>query len=468
MSPNYAPLVTVYITSHNYGRYLQQAIDSVLAQTLQDFELIIIDDGSTDDSPDIIERNATHQKVVPIYQHNQGLNVTNNIAIRAARGKSVMRLDADDYLDEHILEVLCGVLERNPDVGLVFPDYYRVDAEGQVLELVRRHDFDDVTLHDQPAHGACTMIRRKCLQELGGYDESFHCQDGYDLWIRFIEKYEVRNVNLPLFYYRHHPSSLTQNEERLLETRAEIMRRHASRRGKIARIAAIVAVRGPKFEPDSPALRHLGGRPLMDWTLQAALDAERVTGVVLTTPDRRLLDHAHATYGDRVILHEREGRLALPNTYIEDTLFDALAYYERTHSAADAIMHLSIESPFRSSRHLNSAVDVMELFDTDVVVGVRPENAIFFQHDGTGLSPLRQCQELRLEREDLYRQVGGMWLTSVDHLRRTGNVLGGRVGHVVLDQRASLSLRSPFDWSVAESQAVLVGAGQNRESRAAS
>ena len=136
MNDERAPLVTVYITNHNYGRYVEQAIQSVLRQTLRDFELIIIDDGSTDNSREIIERYADHEQIVTIYQQNKGLNVTNNIALRAARGRYLMRLDADDYLDENALMVLAGVLERNPDVGLVFPDYFPVSYTHLTLPTI--------------------------------------------------------------------------------------------------------------------------------------------------------------------------------------------------------------------------------------------------------------------------------------------------------------------------------------------
>ena len=83
-----------------------------------------------------------------------------------------MRLDADDYLDSNALLVMSNLLEKNEDLGLVFPDYYMVDIKGDILSVEKRHDFDEeVTLLDQPAHGACTMIRKKNLQSLGGYDE---------------------------------------------------------------------------------------------------------------------------------------------------------------------------------------------------------------------------------------------------------------------------------------------------------
>src|SRR5437867_4568566 len=92
------PLVTVYITSHNYGQFIYESIESVLNQTMKDYELIIIDDGSTDNSRDIIAQYDGRANMQVIYQQQKGLTVSNNIALRLARGKYLMRLDADDYL----------------------------------------------------------------------------------------------------------------------------------------------------------------------------------------------------------------------------------------------------------------------------------------------------------------------------------------------------------------------------------
>lgn len=447
------PLVTVYITNHNYGRFIEQAIQSVLNQTLRDFDLIIIDDGSTDNSREIIERYADHEKVITIFQQNRGLNVTNNIALRAARGRYIMRLDADDYLDENALMVLAGVLDRNPDVGLVFPDYFLVDEDGAILEVMRRHDFEEVTLLDQPAHGACTLIRRECLLELGGYDEAFRSQDGYDLWIRFIQRYRVQNVNLPLFYYRQHPQSLTRHEEHILATRARIIEKQTQRNSQHLSAIAIIPVRGRSVDPRSPVLRPLGGRALIDWTLQAALEASRLSDVVVTTPDEELLAYVSRNYGDRVLAVKRDRKLALPNTYIEDTLFHALGEYTRQRPAPDALVILYIESPFRTGRNIDSAIDVMELFETDVVVAVDPDIGVFYQHNGAGLEPLRKPHRLRLEREELYRQVGGLQVVRREYFEAHQQVIGGKIGHIVLDQRSAMWIQSQWDWEVAELQA---------------
>ena len=131
---------------------------------------------------------------------------------------------------ENALLVLVNAIEKSDEIALVFPDYYYVDTDGQVTGQERRNNFkSEVTLLDQPAHGACTLIRRDSLLEVGGYSPEFTCQDGWDLWLKLTENYSVENVNLPLFYYRKHDTNLTNDTDRLLETRAEIYKSHAKR-----------------------------------------------------------------------------------------------------------------------------------------------------------------------------------------------------------------------------------------------
>ena len=94
-------LVTVYITNHNYGRYLEQSIRSVLEQSYKNIELIIIDDGSSDESRDLLKNYESNGKIKIIYQNNRGLAISNNIALQQAQGYYIIRLDADDYLDKN-------------------------------------------------------------------------------------------------------------------------------------------------------------------------------------------------------------------------------------------------------------------------------------------------------------------------------------------------------------------------------
>ena len=129
--------VTIYIVNHNYGKYIDECIKSVLSQTFRDYEVIIFDCGSSDNSRNIIESYSNNKNFKIIFLNNQPLAMTNNIALAMSRSEYIIRLDADDFLHENAIGILTGILDRNSSLGLVFPDYYEIDNEGNILSLVR-------------------------------------------------------------------------------------------------------------------------------------------------------------------------------------------------------------------------------------------------------------------------------------------------------------------------------------------
>ena len=451
MSETPQPLVTVYITNFNYASYLEQAIESVLSQTTDDFELIIIDDGSTDGSQEILKKYEVQDRIFVIFQRNQGLSASNNVALKLAQGKYIMRLDADDYLDVHAVEIMSSALERRPDLALVFPDYYMIDEAGTVIEQMRRHDFQEqVSLLDQPAHGACTMIRRDILTEIGGYDEALDRQDGYDLWLSLIEDYPVQSVNLPLFYYRQHPTSLTRDQQQLMEARSRIKAKHVAARGAPPlSVLIVVPVRGSKTDPHCLPLAQLGDKRLIDWTLDAGLSSAQAGDIIVTTPDSEVQTYVREAYGNRVSLVDRVPQLARMNTGVEETILDALSHYTEDHPPPDAVLVLYIEAPFRSAMYIDKMIHTMQLYDTDVVDGVRPDDSLFYVHNGQGLQPWKSATTLRLERENLYRRVGGLHLIRREFLEKERKMLGGKIGHIVLHQKAAFVIRTELDWQIA-------------------
>src|SRR3990172_9559662 len=123
------PLVTVYILAFNFEKYIKKAIESAMGQTYKNWELIIINDGSTDGTSKIIDTYEPYEKITVVHQDNKGLTVSCNIALRLSRGKYIVRLDGDDYLDENALLVMVNHMEQHQDIGLVYPDYYLIDEE---------------------------------------------------------------------------------------------------------------------------------------------------------------------------------------------------------------------------------------------------------------------------------------------------------------------------------------------------
>ena len=118
------PLVSVYIPSYNYGKFLSQAIESVLKQTFDSWELILIDEGSSDNSLEVMNLYKGDPKVRLYETDHIGLPGVANFAINNSNGKYIIRLDADDVFDDNALLVMSNYLEKNADTALVFPDFW--------------------------------------------------------------------------------------------------------------------------------------------------------------------------------------------------------------------------------------------------------------------------------------------------------------------------------------------------------
>lgn len=449
------PKVSVYITNYNYGRYLQRSVESVLSQTLQEFELLVIDDGSTDESCSVMELYASNPKIKLIYQHNRGLNVTNNIALRLARGQYIVRLDADDYFEPDALESMVQVLDADPEVGLVFPDYYMVDRSGNALEKVCRLDFDrEVALLDQPAHGACTMIRRDFLLALGGYDESYSCQDGYELWIKFTAKHKVRNINRPLFHYRQHGENLTSNERRILETRMSIKRDFVRKNAlALPRTLGVIPVRDMRLNGGKLAFAELSGKTLLQLKIEALLGAATLHAVVVTSEDPEIAAYVQPMLQSepRLLFVPRSAKAARFNASLVQTMLEVLDAEPLRDSGCEVLLTAAIEYPNVGSHIIDDAVNSLAVFNSDSLVSVRPDTSLLYQHHGRGMVPiLGQDKFTKLEREALYRALGGVMLSRIAGLRQTGTMLHGLVGHVVIDQAAAQGITSSFDLSLAQ------------------
>lgn len=445
-----SPLVTVYITNHNYSRYLKQAIESVLSQKFRSFELIIIDDGSTDNSRDVIEMYRGNPRVKIVYQQNKGLNISNNIAINLSRGRYIIRLDADDYLDENALLIMANKLEKDEDLTLVFPDYYVVDENGDVLSCQRRHNFQDLTVKDRPAHGACTMIRKDTLIEVDGYCEDFKCQDGYDIWVKLIDKFKVANVNLPLFYYRQHEKNLTRNQEEILTTRHEIIRRHTNNRQiNRKRHIGVIPIRGGEKET-TLALRRFIDTTLLDIVITGALQTENISRLILTTPDESIINYAKEVYGDKITIDKRPQELSALNTKMEDTVNYLIGEYKGCFNAADTITIIGFEYPLRKHIFIDKAINTLYLFDVDSVLSVNQRNANFFRHGRLGLVPFETNRGLTLERNIIFEETGGIHTVNYESYLKRRSWRAGKIGHIIVDELSAFKLTDETDFEKAE------------------
>ncbi|MFC2043814.1 glycosyltransferase [Chloroflexota bacterium] len=443
--------ITVYIPIYNYGAYLKEAVDSVLRQTYDDWELIIIDDGSTDDTPEVLTQFKGNPKIRIYHQENQGLTKTNNKAIELARGRYIMRLDADDYLDDNALLVLTNVLDRKAAVSLVYSDYFVISEEGAILRLERRNKvYEDDQLLDLPSHAACTMLRKSCLVELGGYNEDIPRQDGYDLWIRLIQKYQVDNVNLPLFYYRRHTGSMSASMDKILRTRQQIKRAHVAKLGKKPpKVLAIIPVRADATPtPLLPALRPLAGKPVLDYTINAAVESGVLDKIVVTSDSQAILEYAEHFKSIKAISRSKE--LSRPHSPIEPTVIYVLSELEKREAyKPDAVMLLFITSPLRESRHIQKAIDTLQIFKCDSVVSVYENSGYFYRHGTHGLEPIIREKKLRLEREAFYADNGAIVLSWVNAINPE-NFIGHTVSYIQMTPEESFQIDTDFEFWLVE------------------
>src|SRR5688500_12259876 len=198
------PTISVLMSVYNGERYLAAAMDSILGQSCRDFELIVIDDGSKDSSPRMLEQYAQRDPRIKLtVRENKGLTVTLNEAFAQSRGKYLARMDSDDVALPDRFARQFDLLESNPDLVLTGGYFQLIDGAGRLLTTLRPPTTDaeiQATLlkgHNAICHPAA-MIRRSAMEKVGGYDTRFKTSQDLDLWLRLGEVGKLANVPHPV------------------------------------------------------------------------------------------------------------------------------------------------------------------------------------------------------------------------------------------------------------------------------
>lgn len=197
--------VSVIIASYNCERYLSRAVRSLIDQSFpkDDYEIIVVDDGSTDHTEQILESFGDWIKVITLKEH-KGLPYACNEGIRKALGRYIVRVDADDYVHEDLLRVENLYLSLNPEIDAVACDYYLV---GENESHIARENADTGPI-------ACgIMFKKDNLVAIGLYDENFLVLEEVDLRIRYLKKFNIQRIELPLYRYRKHEYNMTGDEK---------------------------------------------------------------------------------------------------------------------------------------------------------------------------------------------------------------------------------------------------------------
>ncbi len=221
------PIVSVIIPSFNCAKFVTNAVDSVLAQTFTDYEIIVIDDGSTDNTKDVL--SSFSGRITYIYQENRGLPGARNAGIRASRGEWVALLDADDEWYPNKLEEQMRVVVSTPDVGFIFSDYNSFNDNGLIKEMmsitnqltplmgfkkqirglsynsgacVRANIFQDLLLFGCCINTPTIFFKKNLAEQAGLFNESLRMCEDYEFWLRCSKGNDFCYLNKALAKYR--------------------------------------------------------------------------------------------------------------------------------------------------------------------------------------------------------------------------------------------------------------------------
>lgn len=197
--------VSVVVPAYNAEQYIEDALTSIFAQTYTDFEVIVVDDGSTDNTREIVN-TFNDPRLRYVYQKNAGPSVARNTGINLSRSEYIAFLDADDQWEPQFLEQMLAVLEEDPSADAAYCGFQYMDSNAvllpnKVYRGVPPERFRDELFKDNWLSSCEVVIRRSALQVTGGFDPSFSFAEDYDLWLRLSKRSKF--VGIPLFLVRY-------------------------------------------------------------------------------------------------------------------------------------------------------------------------------------------------------------------------------------------------------------------------
>jgi glycosyltransferase involved in cell wall biosynthesis len=223
------PKVSVIMPTYNQAHFIAEAIQSVLDQTFQDFEIVVVDDGSTDNTKEVVD-SFRDPRIRYIHQENRGVAAASNTGLKASIGEYLAGLASDDLWLPRNLELKVKLLDSRPDIGLVCSDIYSFDSDTgatlgrkwqnrsdcylRELQDGTRQPLGEFLSREPPFSWTTVMVRCHVFDDVGYFDESLWAED-YDMFVRVLQRFSsIGIINVPLVRYRVHRTSLSSNYEK--------------------------------------------------------------------------------------------------------------------------------------------------------------------------------------------------------------------------------------------------------------
>jgi len=234
------PTVSVIIPTYNCAVYLENCIQSVLKQTFLDYEIIVVDDGSKDNTANVLKKFG--DKITCISQTNQGISSARNNGIQLSSGKYIAILDADDeWLPDKLRrQVYC--MEQSKAIGAVSCNSYLMNEIGQIMDVTKRKAYQnrkdiakDLLICNVFSGGTSALIKKECFLNVGLFDEKLKSSEDWDMWLRICKRYEMVILSDPLDKIRVRGNSVSSaaNAEKLLANARIVIEKHYAYRRSV-------------------------------------------------------------------------------------------------------------------------------------------------------------------------------------------------------------------------------------------
>ena len=219
------PLISIITPTYNRANFLTETIDSVLTQDYQNIEHLIIDDGSSDDTKELLKKYENNDKVRCFFQNNSGQSIARNKGLRESRGDFICFLDSVDYFLPGKLSKQIEAFQENPSVDIVYGDYIFIDADGNRLDQKNMTRYSgkitDQLLKDNCVSMNTTMVRKGLINSVGGFSEHIKFADDYDLWLRLSVDAQFLYLPEKLSAYRLMNNQISSNKRARFESNEE-------------------------------------------------------------------------------------------------------------------------------------------------------------------------------------------------------------------------------------------------------
>ncbi len=411
-------LVSVYILNHNYSAYLDECIGSLVDQSYKNIEIIIIDDNSEDGSKRIISKWKKKYEFIITHFNKKSLGLIKsaNEALNISSGKFIMRLDADDYLEktaiENLLKDFGKSYKKDKKTVGVFGNYNEIDIDSNLIRKVYKvkinHSSNEL---DIPIHGACTLILKDWLLDIGGYDKKYTRQDGYFLWAAAaaMKKTFVLSEKI-IFNYRQHKKSLSTDRRRILMERSKISEGIIKKFRLDSFITSIVAVRGEDLKNNNYEI-------FFKDTIYPITNIKEVSEIILVSSDDHFLDYIkNKTLNIKTV--KRDLSLESSTSDLRETL-KTLLKNQVLDIKKSKITLVRTFSKNRIKNHiLKQLVSYLSIFtNKDTAILARKIEGTIYKDLSTSLQSFGLGEKNHYERDILYERMNGGFVIRSNKLK---------------------------------------------------